>query len=541
MADAVQAAAAAPGSALPRRGPRAHASSGPASSGATGPPKHPDVAVSPTTPHTFDALPRKATTMEHMQRSQAGERSAARGKVGSSAAVSATSAQGGRAHVSPSTCNCSTNRHTQSSGNSGSNHGSSSSGSKTVELKPVGGDVESAEAAAARRTRFGFASAGARRTIVGLVGRPELNGRACILQRFIEESGRYEVATVEDAIVVSVKPVNLTAAAAPEAAAPAEAAPAAVAAAPAAAPPARALTQESSDGAEAATVDGSTTSATAASATTSTATSAGEVEVEGGTDKRPRGTRGAASKAKQNAAARERKKQKRAGGGGGGGGDDGASGGGSAGAGGGSSSSGAAADLVPATPREEQFARLAAEEKAARQAAESSLHTTRRHQRADEKTAAARATAVERKRWKQAKAAKRGSRVKAQLAQAHAARREKQQKRKGSDSAGQKLNDLSVAELKRRIAAQGLDCSSMLEKPELVRLLVKQRIKEMKEGRRQQHFAQQRKPKRPRGADRQERRHDARQERQKAGKPRKGAKRQRTAAGSGGQRHDGQQ
>ena len=81
----------------------------------------------------------------------------------------------------------------------------------------------------------------------------------------------------------------------------------------------------------------------------------------------------------------------------------------------------------------------------------------------------------------------------------------------------------------------------MLEKPELVRLLVKQRIKEMKEGRRQQHFAQQNKPKRPRGADRQERRHDARQERQKAGKPRKSAKRQRTAAGSGGQRHDGQQ
>ena len=97
MADALPGAAAAPVSALPGRGSRAHASSGLASSGASGPPKHLDVAVSPTTPHTFDALPRKATTLEHMQKSQAGERSAARCEVGSSAAVSATSAQGGRA------------------------------------------------------------------------------------------------------------------------------------------------------------------------------------------------------------------------------------------------------------------------------------------------------------------------------------------------------------------------------------------------------------------------------------------------------------
>ena len=52
-----------------------------------------------TTPHTFDALPWKATTMEHMQRSQPGERSATRCEGGSSAAFSATSAQGGRASL----------------------------------------------------------------------------------------------------------------------------------------------------------------------------------------------------------------------------------------------------------------------------------------------------------------------------------------------------------------------------------------------------------------------------------------------------------
>ena len=126
MADALPGAAAAPGSALPGRGSRAHASSGLASSGASGPPKHLDVAVSPTTPHTFDALPRKATTLEHMQKSQAGERSAAQREVGSSAAVSATSAQGGRADVSPSMCDCDTTQ-PQSSGGSSSNHSSSSS------------------------------------------------------------------------------------------------------------------------------------------------------------------------------------------------------------------------------------------------------------------------------------------------------------------------------------------------------------------------------------------------------------------------------
>jgi hypothetical protein len=65
MADALPGAAAAPVSALPGRGSRAHASSGLASSGASGPPKHLDVAASPTTPHTFDALPWKATTMMH--------------------------------------------------------------------------------------------------------------------------------------------------------------------------------------------------------------------------------------------------------------------------------------------------------------------------------------------------------------------------------------------------------------------------------------------------------------------------------------------
>ena len=99
MADALPGAAAAPVSALPGRGSRAHASSGLASSGASGPPKHLDVAASPTTPHTFDALPWKATTMEHMQRSQPGERSATRCEGGSSAAFSATSAQGGRASL----------------------------------------------------------------------------------------------------------------------------------------------------------------------------------------------------------------------------------------------------------------------------------------------------------------------------------------------------------------------------------------------------------------------------------------------------------
>ena len=126
MADALPGAAAAPGSALPGRGSRARASSGLASSGASGPPKHLDVAVSPTTPHTFDALPRKATTLEHMQKSQAGERSAAQREVGSSAAVSATSAQGGRADVSPSMCDCDTTQ-PQSSGGSSSNHSSGSS------------------------------------------------------------------------------------------------------------------------------------------------------------------------------------------------------------------------------------------------------------------------------------------------------------------------------------------------------------------------------------------------------------------------------
>ena len=71
-----------------------------------------------------------------------------------------------------------------------------------------------------------------------------------------------------------------------------------------------------------------------------------------------------------------------------------------------------------------------------------------------------------------------------------------------------------IAKLKSAIAARGLDATGMLEKAELVRLLVRQRVKDSKARAQQQHFAQQRKPKRPRGAQRQEQRHGKRQRRQ---------------------------
>ena len=450
---------------------------------------------------------------------------------------------------------------------------------RCVVLRPRGGtgsgaDVMSEEVVAARRTRFGLASAGARRVVTGLVTRADLNGLPCIVQEYNAERERYVVAVAitrdgGETEVISVKPANLAGCkqvAQPSASVAAAAVPVADAAdvaATSAAPTAEVadageevswaalraaqadsdeeapetvpmpLASEAAAAEAAAEAEAAVAEAAAVSAVATAAAEAAAAAVEAPAAKRPRGERGAASKAQQNKRKKERKKNKRGGSGGGdnsgssndggnggsGGGGGGHAQGGGEGSGGDGGGTSMAEVLVPETPREREFARQNAELAASLTTAESSLRTVRRHQRADVATAEARGVKKERKRWKVAKGAKRGSRVKAQLAQAHAARRDKQQKRKGDGSAAAaagSISSLSVHELKRRIAAGGGDTTGCIEKADLVRLLVKQRIRDAKQQRQQQHFAQQQKPKRPRGTQRQEQRHTKRQRRQQA-------------------------
>ena len=73
---------------------------------------------------------------------------------------------------------------------------------------------------------------------------------------------------------------------------------------------------------------------------------------------------------------------------------------------------------------------------------------------------------------------------------------------------------LSIPELKRRIAARGIDSTGCIQREDLVGLLVAQRVRDAKNAKRQKHFAQQQQGKRPRGAWKQEQRHAKRQRRQ---------------------------